>query len=433
MTGVALWHAFLLVSGASAFHESIELTAQGKAVRQHGSFTQEHLIRSEEASIRSILSELPGTDRLLSAMDGGVALGACKNFKKTATQMSSVSCPDPLRMVGCTCKDKDGEKTGGCGTKFAAGETCSAFTKMDGNITAYARCCHMDWASKFSVKTSEKSGAEDGKGAKISCDKGETLLGCACLPADAPNVGCKHNQVKETSGVASCLATNLKGHEAGVMSQALCAVIPDSSSWETVALTVQAVDTPTNLSCSDKKLQMISCSCGSGVGQCNGGKVVGGKCECTGARCFASARCADIPIPAQNCLWAVWGEWSDCSVSCGKGSRSRVRVHAMLATNGGRACVGVSNTNITCDGQASKHECSFKPMAAVPVHGSSNKIWIMGFVAVVALVAAVGAKCSGAGKKAKDMHEGEDEGEDYSAHQGEGYGGYEGDEQWSEQ
>jgi len=431
--------AFLFVFGASAREEEVELNARGdgivhSAVRKHSSFAQGSLVRSEVDGAPTILGV---EDKIQGAMDGGVALGACKNFKKTATQMSSVSCPAPLKMVGCSCRDKEGEKTGACGTKFNTMETCSVFTKMNSNITAYVRCCHMDWASNFSIKTSLKSDPEEGKGIEIGCDIGETLLGCACLPDDAPNTGCKHNQVKETKGVASCLATNIKDHAAGVKSQALCAVIPNSSSWETVALTVHAVDAATNLSCSKKELQMISCSCGSSIGQCNGGKVVGGKCECNGARCFATARCADIPVPPSDCQWAVWGEWADCSVSCGNGTTSRVREMAVLAMNGGKDCIGATNATARCKGGATNRECN--STRTVPVHNPpQGHTLLIVLVVVVAILTGAGVMIVNANQKQSKMmegHEGEHHGEydqwggqeSWGEHQGE----HQGEQQWA--
>ena len=53
-----------------------------------------------------------------------------------------------------------------------------------------------------------------------------------------------------------------------------------------------------------------------------------------------------------NCLWAVWSEWGLCNYAagktCGNGSRSRSRTHAIPATCGGRACKGVSKMTQSC-------------------------------------------------------------------------------------
>merc|ERR1711907_766161 len=85
-------------------------------------------------------------------------------------------------------------------------------------------------------------------------------------------------------------------------------------------------------------MHMLGCTCGSNTEMCQGGKVVAEKCECQGALCTATARCAKIPIPPIDCTWTSWGEWSDCTASCGKGKQSRIREIAFLEMNGGKPC-----------------------------------------------------------------------------------------------
>lgn len=329
-------------------------------------FVGTHDIAHQEDISDLLGKKKPSSTKFELDAPSGVVPGACANFRKTGDQDASVSCPNPLKMVGCSCRDKEGQNTGSCGTKFSAMETCNAFTKVKRTVTAYVRCCNIDdIATKFSIETSKPSGEKDGDGAEVQCPAESTLLGCACLPADAPNNGCKHTKV---NGDRGCLATNLKGHKKGVKAQALCAVVEGSTGWETVQLTKHVEKVSSNLSCSDNgeipkdakhaKLHMISCSCGGSTGQCNGGKVLGNRCECSGAKCFASARCANIPVPKTNCHWNFWGEWSDCSVSCGNGTMSRVREIAMIAMNGGDKCVGSFNQTSNCSGDATARECN---------------------------------------------------------------------------
>lgn len=323
-----------------------------------------------------------------SAVAAGVAVGACKNFRKIGMQDVVVVCPKPLKMVGCSCRDKEGEKTGACATKFSgqAVDSCNAFTKPGHNVTAYIRCCHMDWADRFTARLSHQaSNATDGAESKVECEEGESLLGCACVPEDAPNNGCKDNVIQEKG----CLATNLENHTAGVRAQALCGVLPNSSDWETVVLDEEEVENhATDMPCTKPfpELQMLSCSCGSSTGKCSGGKVINNRCECFGENCFASARCANIPVPPRDCIWNHWGEWSDCSTSCGAGWQTRIREIAMLARDGGAECTGSINETVKCVGDSTYRECEFKRKAKVVHAESHNELLLIIPVIVGALV-----------------------------------------------
>lgn len=386
------------------------------------------IIRSEEVSaLEFAASPTPSVSELLSA-PAGVVQGACANFRRTGDQDVSVSCPKPLKMVGCSCRDKVGQNNGACGTKFSALETCSAFTKIERSITAYVRCCHMDWASNFSIHTSKVSESGDGKGVEQACPATHTLLGCACIPGDAPNNGCKHNQVQEKT----CLATNMADHPKGVKAQALCAIIPASKNFESRASPAIVIDRSTNLSCSADHLHMISCSCGSDKGQCNGGKVLGNHCECFGKRCFATARCADIPIPATNCHWNFWGEWSGCSKPCGNGTQSRVREIAMLAMNGGTACNGTTNETANCSGDLSLEECNATNITTTIAIEGGHTVLII--VLVFGCLLAVGGGIGGKMYQDHNSHHdddgdewhGEGHGEFAGGEYGDGYGEYPG-------
>ena len=50
-----------------------------------------------------------------------------------------------------------------------------------------------------------------------------------------------------------------------------------------------------------------------------------------------------------NCQWGSYGNWSSCSVSCGRGEKSRRRPVAIAASNGGQACTGNATEIMVCD------------------------------------------------------------------------------------
>ena len=45
-------------------------------------------------------------------------------------------------------------------------------------------------------------------------------------------------------------------------------------------------------------------------------------------------------LPIIDCKWSQWGEWPDCSHTCGGGLRSRSRRVLVQAANGGQICEG---------------------------------------------------------------------------------------------
>ena len=59
--------------------------------------------------------------------------------------------------------------------------------------------------------------------------------------------------------------------------------------------------------------------------------------------------------------WASWEEWTDCSVECDSGSRTRVRECDNPAPqNGGRTCDGDDEEIEGCN----EHECPSEPSYA---------------------------------------------------------------------
>lgn len=311
-----------------------------------------------------------GVMEIFHESEHGVVYGACKNFVElSGPNLAVAKCPHPLTIVGCSCLDPVDQNIGNCGTHFDLNEqSCTAYTKPGYDIHAIARCCYMDWASDFEVKVGAAAGVtgiggvDDTTGAgksTVECPSDKKVLGCACQPQEAEGqirqAGCLTTKIE---GARSCSAENVFQHEGGVKAEALCAKVPGSSHWEVVSAQVEYE--MSNLSCSGAHLQMLSCSCGSEFESCKGGKVAGGRCDCdaVGGNCYATARCAEIPLPASDCVFADWGEWSDCSASCGSGKQDRIRVEAVLATNGGAGCSGAKKESKGCHGDASDRECT---------------------------------------------------------------------------
>lgn len=55
------------------------------------------------------------------------------------------------------------------------------------------------------------------------------------------------------------------------------------------------------------------------------------------------------PYPIINCQWAVWEEWEDCGVTCGKGFRRRERAIDVYPQDGGVNCEGPHFDMRDCD------------------------------------------------------------------------------------
>ena len=59
-------------------------------------------------------------------------------------------------------------------------------------------------------------------------------------------------------------------------------------------------------------------------------------------------------ITAVDCLWSGFSDWSECSVTCGRGSQSRDRKILQAATEDGEDCVGEATETREC----SQEECT---------------------------------------------------------------------------
>lgn len=49
-----------------------------------------------------------------------------------------------------------------------------------------------------------------------------------------------------------------------------------------------------------------------------------------------------------DCLWSNYGDWSSCSVSCGRGVQQRKRMILQEAESGGRSCQGEATETRPC-------------------------------------------------------------------------------------
>ncbi|XP_071950823.1 spondin-1-like [Antedon mediterranea] len=52
-----------------------------------------------------------------------------------------------------------------------------------------------------------------------------------------------------------------------------------------------------------------------------------------------------------NCVWGDWQEWTSCSVTCGNGTQTRIRIVMTPESCGGMTCNGLSEQHKTCENQ----------------------------------------------------------------------------------
>jgi hypothetical protein len=64
---------------------------------------------------------------------------------------------------------------------------------------------------------------------------------------------------------------------------------------------------------------------------------------CTGAKVETESCKPDCVKPPQACKFHDWGAWSECSLSCGGGQKTRARGIASFEQNGGELCVRCDN------------------------------------------------------------------------------------------
>lgn len=71
--------------------------------------------------------------------------------------------------------------------------------------------------------------------------------------------------------------------------------------------------------------------------------------------------CAEsLPCPI-HCQWSLWEAWSTCSRSCNGGTYTRQRVEQVPASHGGRSCSGSADEDGVCNVQGCPVDCKWVP------------------------------------------------------------------------
>mmetsp|Transcript_9563 Transcript_9563/g.17110 ORF Transcript_9563/g.17110 Transcript_9563/m.17110 type:complete len:1334 (+) Transcript_9563:115-4116(+) len=85
--------------------------------------------------------------------------------------------------------------------------------------------------------------------------------------------------------------------------------------------------------------------------------------------------CNYAPCPV-DCAWSQWGEWSECSVSCGKGVKSKKRSELTALQFGGQPCTGGHLRQVDCEEQNCPIDCTWsqwESWAGCPVSCGGSK------------------------------------------------------------
>lgn len=65
-----------------------------------------------------------------------------------------------------------------------------------------------------------------------------------------------------------------------------------------------------------------------------------------------------------HCQWDDWGQWSQCSTTCGDGAQTRDREIKVHPLYGGNACNGSSTDTKTCDQEGCPVQCQWSDWSA---------------------------------------------------------------------
>ena len=63
-----------------------------------------------------------------------------------------------------------------------------------------------------------------------------------------------------------------------------------------------------------------------------------------------------MPSHLVDCRWGPYGTWSECTKTCGGGTRFNTRAIKQKAENGGNPCVGAATRTVSCN----EHSCPSK-------------------------------------------------------------------------
>ena len=100
------------------------------------------------------------------------------------------------------------------------------------------------------------------------------------------------------------------------------------------------------------KLRARACSGAlfGGDDQCSGESSEAGECKISECKGIPSAHysCTEENLAAVNAEWQEWGQWSECTASCGHGSTFRARACSGALFGGDEQCSGESTEAGEC-------------------------------------------------------------------------------------